>query len=158
RPPEQRAVVLDACSYDYPEDEGTGRILAVITTVLERNDAGITLRVAASAIGPRLDPVPGWQGVRGGNRITAEEIESSVSKPRIRVETDAGGHGTPVLGSVRAGRRGRIAERRRLPDGSIDVTATTAAEYPIELVAETPPLADGRQHTRLVVDGKPRLE
>jgi hypothetical protein len=150
--------ILDERRFDYPEDEGTGRLLAAIHVVLERRGAETTLRVTASAIGAGLDPLPGWQGVRGANRISAEEFGSIVEHDRMRVETTGPDRGAPHLGSAHTGRRGRLPERRLAADGSIDVRAMTAAEYPVELIAETTLAGDGRRRTQLVVDGKPRLE
>jgi hypothetical protein len=157
RPPTPRAVTLDERRFDYLEDEPTGRVLAEIRARLERQGGDAVLRVTASAIGARVDPVPGWQGVRGSNRITAEEIASISANGRLCVETDVDG-AAARRGSARTGRRGRIPERRIGADGSIDVTAQTAAEYPLELIAETAPLGAGVHRTRLVLDGRPRLE
>ena len=118
----------------------------------------MTLRIVAAAIGPRVDAVPGWQGVAGANRITAEEITSILEKRRLRVETDGALLAATLLGDARAGRRGPIPERRVAASRAIDHQAFTDVEYPLELIATTPPLGDGLRRTRLVVDGKPRLE
>jgi hypothetical protein len=152
------AVLLDSRRIDYFEDEGTGRRLAELRVVLERDPGGVSLRIVASAVGPRIDPIPGWQGVSGANRITAEELASILSRGRLSVEVDGVAPGEPGLGTVHGGRRGRIPERRRQPDGEIDFSALTGEVYPLELVAVTPPLGSGVRRTRLLLDGQPRLE
>jgi hypothetical protein len=155
---EPAAFIVDERRLDYAEDEGTGRRLAAIHAVLERRGATIALRVTAAAIGPQVDAIPGWQGIRGANRITAEELGAIVEKGRMRVETDGAGLREPLLGAASPGRRGRVPERRRSAGGSIDVGATTEVDYTLELIAATPPLGNGLRRTRLVVDGVPRLE
>src|SRR5262245_10315686 len=94
------AVILDSRRLDFLEDEGTGRRLADLRVDLERGAGGITVRVVASAIGPRVDAIPGWQGVAAANRITAEEIASILEKNRMRVETDGVADLQPLPGRV----------------------------------------------------------
>jgi hypothetical protein len=152
------AVLLDSRHVDYLEDEGTGRRLAELRLDLACKAGAVSLRIVATAVGPRVDPVPGWQGVAGANRITAEELGSILRRGRLSVEVDGVAPGEPGLGTVHGGRRGHIPERRRRADGEIDFSALTAEEYPLELVAITPPLGSGARRTRLLLDGKSRLE
>jgi hypothetical protein len=152
------AVLLDSRRVDYLEDEGTGRRLAELRLELVREAGAVSLRIVATAAGPRVDPVPGWQGVAGANRITAEELASILRRGRLSVEVAGVAPGEPGSGTVHGGRRGRVPERRRRTDGGIDLDALTCEEYPLELVAITPPLGSGARRTRLLLDGKPRLE
>jgi hypothetical protein len=151
-------VRLDSRRVDYLEDEGTGRRLAELRLELAREAGAVSLRIVATAVGPRVDPIPGWQGVAGANRITAEEFASILRRGRLSVEVDGVAPDEPRFGTVRGGRQGHIPERRRRPDGAIDFDALTGDEYPLELVAITPPLGTGARRTRLLLDGKPRLE
>jgi hypothetical protein len=150
------ALVVDEKRCDYLEDEGTGRCLADIRASLVRRGGALQLRIVAAATGPRVDPVPGWRGVQGANRITAEEIRSIVEQGRMRVVTEGGAD--PAGASIEIGMRGRIPERRRAADGGIDVAGMTDVESPLELVATTPALGEGVRRTRLIVDEQPRLE
>src|SRR5262245_53592917 len=65
---------LDTRRLLFREDEQPSRVVAEVTATLVRDREGaLRLRFLASATGPHVDPAPGWEGVRGVNRITAEE-------------------------------------------------------------------------------------
>ncbi|KAF0245373.1 MAG: hypothetical protein FD180_1688 [Planctomycetota bacterium] len=148
-------VVLDERRLDFTEDEGSGRVVADVRAFLLLEDGRVRLRISASAVGPRVDPVPGFQGIRGANRIAAEELQSILRKERGMLATRRGTGVETERG--REARRGRIPERRLNPDGTLDLDAESREEFPLEAVFETAPPGDGVYTTELVVDGRPRL-
>lgn len=158
---EQRATQAEKSpQFDYHDDRD-GRNLADVELKLERTGANAepSLNIRISAVGPNVDPIPGYRGVRGANRFTAEELELMLSgKHAVRIQTwhqtrDA----TAIEGSLKGGRRGHIPERRLQADGRIDVLAVTRATYPLDVTIDSGTLKLGDQHTDIVVDGIPRL-
>jgi hypothetical protein len=138
-------------------DDHDGRRLADIRVKIVENDGGHSLQLVISAVGPQVQPIPGFAGVRGANRYTAEQIENILTgQLSLVVKTQADDGSAASFGQWRAGRRGPIPERRLRPDGRVDFLAETR-EYPLELVVETANLVEGRQTTELWFDGVPRL-
>jgi hypothetical protein len=141
--------------FDYHDDHD-GRRLADIRLHLVERDGQRSLELVISAIGPQVEPIPGWRGVRGANRHTAEQIENILTgRFSFVVKTEAEG-AAPWFGRWREGRRGTIPERR-LVDGRIDCEAVTPRAYPLELIVETGGVREGKQTTELWFDGVPRL-
>src|SRR5262245_65672435 len=74
-PAERSEETLDAHRLLFREDEHPSRVVAEVTATLVRDRSGaLRLRLLASATGSQVDPAPGWEGVAGVNRITAEEM------------------------------------------------------------------------------------
>lgn len=156
-------------THDFVDDAG-GRLIGDITASLvytppKDDPTGapeLILRVVVSAIGPTVDGVVGYEGIRGGNVITAEQLEQLVSGfiplDVVTVSTHGvtGRHGIEY-GEVRVGQVGRIPMRRLRSDGRIDFDAVSR-EVPLELIIESGPLDDGEHHTVFEVAGLPRLQ
>lgn len=149
--------MLDRSSAPYLEDEGTGRVLAEVRAELVREDDSTRLLLALSAEGPRIDPVPGFAGVRGSNRITARELGRIDVEHALRVETRELASDATVLGESRVARRGAVAERRVDRDGRLDANAFGAPDAVLELAVDSGSLGPGAHETRLQVDGRERL-
>src|SRR5207247_500886 len=117
-----------------------------------------SLALAISAVGSQVEAIPGYAGVRGANRYTAEQIEHILTgRFSFAVTTQAEDGSPPWLGRWHGGRRGPIPERRLRPDGRIDFLAMTRREYPLELLVETDGLVQGLLTTQLWFEGVPRL-
>jgi hypothetical protein len=143
--------------FEYHDDHD-GRRLADIRLKIVEREGRRSLAMVISAVGAQVEPIPGFAGVRGANRHTAEQIENILSgRFSFLVTTEAEDGSAPWLGQWRAGRHGSIPQRRLLPSGRIDVLAVTPREYPLELLIDTKGLVEGRQTTQLWFDGVPRL-
>lgn len=142
--------------FDYRDDHDRRRIADVRVKVVDLGGRR-ALELTISAVGPSVEPMPGFAGIRGGNRQTAEQIDNILSgRFAFAVTTRAEG-AAPVAGTWHGGRRGVILERRLRPDGVIDYFSPTPREYPLELIVNAGPLANGRQSTELSFNGSPRL-
>src|SRR5262245_10943039 len=74
-PPARGESALETRRLLFREDEQPSRVVAEVTATLVRDGEGsLWLRFLASATGSQVDPAPGWEGVAGVNRITAEEM------------------------------------------------------------------------------------
>src|SRR5262245_27680278 len=143
--------------FDYHDDHDGRRLADIRLKVVER-DGRPALALVISAVGPQVEAIPGFAGVRGANRHTAEQIENILTgRFSFVVTTTTEGDSATQLGQWRAGRRGSIPERRLRADGRIDFLGRTPREYPLELIVETAGLARGRQTTELWLDDVPRL-
>jgi hypothetical protein len=132
--------------------------LADIRLKIVEHEERPCLELVISAVGPQVQPIPGFAGMRGANRQTAEQIENILTGHfSFAVKTTAADGSPPRYGTWRAGRRGAVPQRRLGPDGRIDFLAVTPREYPLELIVETGGLGEGRQTTELWFDGMPRL-
>jgi hypothetical protein len=136
----------------YFEDDGGGRILAEVEVRLQRDASGTRLLGAIHAEGPLVDPVPGWTGIHGSNRITARELTALYESGALALTTPDG----DPAGTLHAGRRGAIRERRLRADGSLDLAAASE-EFLLELQFDTPPLPAGRHDFWLRANEVPRL-
>ena len=139
------------------KDDHDGRRLADIRLRLIERDGKRSLEMTIAAVGPSVEPIPGWTGVYGANRHTAEQLEYIVSGRVLFVVKTQSDAASPWQGSWREGRRGAIPERRLGADGRIDFFAVTPREYPLELIADTDGVHEGRQMTELWFNGAPRL-
>jgi len=152
-----RSEPIDEAQLDF-RDNDDGRRDADIRAVLEQRDGEVVLRVVSSAVGPSIEPVRGYRGRSGSNRITAEEIASLLKGRRLSVESRRVGADQVIPGIARAGRSGRVPERRIGADGRIDFEALSALEYPLELVVEIKASGSGLHEALWLVDGSPRLK
>jgi hypothetical protein len=145
--------------FDYHDDRD-GRNLAEVDLKLadQTGDADPSLNIRISAVGPDVDPIPGYRGVKGANRYTAEELDLMLSgKHTVEIQTWQPGALTPIDGSIHAGRRGHIPQRRVMSNGRIDVLAMTRSKYALDLTINTGALKRGAHHTEVVIDDIPRM-
>ncbi len=136
----------------YFEDERSGRVVAEIQVDLHATPRGVELTGRIRATSDVVDPVPGFSGIRGGNRITAREM-TTLHDERALALTDAAGR---TAGTVRPARRGRIAERHVRADGTLDHDAQSE-ELLLELRFDAGPFAEGEHELFLRVHEVPRL-
>ncbi|MCI0637898.1 MAG: hypothetical protein L0Y70_02410, partial [Gemmataceae bacterium] len=154
--PENRTFEERSPVFHYRDDRD-GRALAEIHVRRVERDGEPTVEIVISAEGANIDPVAGYPGVRGANRHTAEAFEHMLSgRFPVRVETRRAG-GETFVGSIRAGRRGTIAERVVGPDGQLEPAAGTPREYPLELVVDTHARGSGSFQTDVLLHGATRL-
>ena len=153
--------LLDEVSADYLEDELTNRVLGAIHVQLRREagpEAGeVRVHVTARADGPNVDPIPGYRGVRGGNHITARELEKLLETGRLKIVTQTAHDNTKHFGTCTPGRRGRIPERRVDENGTLLLNTLSERDYLLEVRARSIPLPAGEHATYLEVNGVPRL-
>ncbi len=143
--------------FDFLDDRDQRR-LAEIRVALVEKEGKPALQVVISAVGPRVDPIPGFRGIRGANRFTAEQLDFILSgKFPIAVRTQSSGGTGTWSGEIRAGKRGRLPERRLLADGRIDYLGVTAREYPLEIIVTTAVNGSAEHTTEILHNQAPRL-
>jgi len=155
-----RPVVLDATFVPFLEDDPIERprILADIGIQLERrkeNEAALVLEI--SAVGPRVEPERGWEGVRGANRKTAQELRALLASDELVLWTMDLGSGETSSCLPFSVRRGRIPLRRAFPDGRIGWNDRTGPEAPLEVRFEVAGLAPGTYRSEVVARGRARF-
>ncbi|MBL8814461.1 MAG: hypothetical protein JNL58_00415 [Planctomyces sp.] len=115
------------------------------------------LKITVSALGPNVEPIAGFRGIRGANRYTAEELELILAgQHKVEIITEFE-NGQSVTGRILNGRSGAIPERRLLPTGRINFLAQTLDEYPLELIIDPQTQSSGRRKTVVIVNGRARL-
>lgn len=148
---------LDTAALEYRDHEGRGANAGVRAT-LERSKEAVVLRLLVSATGPTVEPPPGFEGRRGANVITAEELDMLVTGRRqlrgVTVHPEPQG---PSECRRRVTRYDGLPVRRLLPDGRIDHQALTRRFYPVELALTSRLFGDGVHTSTWTVDGEPRL-
>ncbi|MCI0378649.1 MAG: hypothetical protein L0215_13665 [Gemmataceae bacterium] len=113
--PENRTIEERSPVFHYRDDRD-GRALAEVQVRRVERDGEPAVEIVISAVGSNIDPVAGYPGVRGANRHTAEAFEHMLSgRFPVSVVTHRAG-GEACVGSIRAGRRGALAERVFGPD------------------------------------------
>ena len=143
--------------FDYHDDRD-GRNLADVRLTVKNQSELPTLEILISAVGPNVDPIPGYRGVKGANRYTAEELALMLSGQHdVLVTTSRSALSGLTRGGIQEGRRGRIPQRRLLSSGRIDFAAQTPIEYPLEVKLNTGPISKGTQQTEVLIDGIPRM-
>lgn len=144
--------------FGYHDDHDGRRVADIRLRGVNHDGSRRTLEIVISAVGPDVDAIPGWTGVRGGNRHTAEQIENILTgRFAFDAKTQVEPVSTPLPVQWRSGRRGPIAQRKLGTDGRIDFFAVTPREYPLELIVETDVVAGARHITEMWFDGAPRL-
>jgi hypothetical protein len=154
--------VLDRSRERFLEDERIAepnerRSLAALEAELVGDGRTVELRLEVSAEGAEVDPVPGFAGIRGSNRVTARELTRIGDGGRLEVRTVPRDGGDPRAGSHAVARRGHVPERRLAPDGTVELAGETREEFVLELALRSGPLAPGRYTTEVSVDGRTRL-
>ncbi|MCI0652106.1 MAG: hypothetical protein L0Z55_09500 [Planctomycetes bacterium] len=150
------AQILDEAGFDYsePHDE---RINAAVRAVLRSDPGGMRLEVFVSAVGPYVEPVPGYEWRAGANIITARELESLVAKRRLHGEARRPAGGRTGGTDVRIGESARLPTRRLRLDGSIDYHALTPEPHLLGLRLESTFAGEGTHIAEWRVDGEVRL-
>jgi len=156
-PPLAVPQVLAARVADYVDEGDGGRVHAEIGAELRRAAGGQRLWLRLSATGSRVDPVPGFEGVRGANRITARELGQLLDAGELRLRTRRRGTAAAVDGDFRVTRRGRVPIRATAADGGVDLHAETTQEFVLEVVADSGALGDGEFVAEVLARGVPRL-
>jgi hypothetical protein len=152
-PPKRKA----ATRFDYHDDRD-GRNLADVRLTVNHQSELPTLEILISAVGLNVDPIPGYRGVKGANRYTAEELALMLSGQHdVLVATSRSALTGLTRGAIHGGRRGRIPQRRLLSNGRIDFLGETTDEYPLEVKLNTGPISRGSQETEVLIDGIPRM-
>ena len=148
---------LDTADLAYRDHEGRGANAGVHAD-LERSTEGVFLRLLVSATGPTVEPPPGFEGRRGANIITAEELEMlATGRRQLRGVTVHPAPRDPSECRHHVVRYDRLPVRRLLPDGRIDHQALTRRHYPVELALTSRLFGDGVHTSTWTVDGEPRL-
>jgi hypothetical protein len=160
RPPRAAAVrVLDERDADYREDVDPSRAVARWTARIVREEGPegerTLLRMAFSAVGPRVVPPPGVEGLAGANAITAEEIESILDGGRATARVVRDGR-EQAPGVVRAGEPVLVPVRRVGADGAVSHGPFGGRPLCGEALAEAALDGEGRFAVDVVVDGRVR--
>jgi hypothetical protein len=141
---------------DFHEDEQPSRVVASLAATLTRTARGARLHVTASALGPRVVPPPGFEGVAGSNEIAARELRTLRVGDRCEVLVR---RGDVVVGPgrVRGGRAAPVPIRRLDADGTVRERAGPAETGPVEAVF-TADVPDGGEATvEVSLDGHVRV-
>ena len=102
-------------------------------------------------------PVPGLEGVHGVNLKTAHELHRLLRDDRLSMTVRARDGHAVGGGSVVGVRSERLAARRLLPDGDVDLHARTEAEWPVVVTLRSDPLPAVAASCEVFVDGVSRL-
>lgn len=149
------SAVLDERWADVHEDEDPARIIASLHGVLTLEGDGARLRLAASAVGPRVMPPPGAEHVGGGNLITAEELAGILEQGRAEVRVLR--HGERVAsGTTQAGRTGIVEQRRLSPHAGLRHVAAMGGPMLVEGLFEAQLPGSGQFEVEMHVDGRLR--
>jgi hypothetical protein len=141
---------------DFHEDEDPSRVVASLGATLTRTSRGARLDVTASALGARVVPPPGFEGVAGGNEIAARELRSLLEGERCVVRVLRGG-AVAGHGHARAGRVDRVPTRRLAADGTVREGPRPGEVGPVEAAFVAVIRGDGEAVVEVVVDGKVRV-
>lgn len=156
---------LDGCVVDYRDTHQidvngggrSGRVVATIRAELWQEGAYARLLLYPCALGERVVPMPGFEGVPGGNRMTADELgrlASGDSELRIVVRPRTGAE---VSGDASVSQRGHLPVKRLLPDGTLELSGVEAFERVLELELRTERLAPGDWIAEVYAGGHMRL-
>lgn len=148
-------LLLDERRSGYREDDASDRTVAEIHVRLLGSPNGVRIEIRASAIGPMVDGAEGFGGIRGANRVAAQQIASLLERGTVRVLTYENGSSLPLPGRVAPGRRDRIPERTVGPAG-LELLGSTP-EVLVELVADGAEVGRGTHRTIILAHGVPRL-
>ncbi|MCA8947961.1 MAG: hypothetical protein KDE27_00565 [Planctomycetes bacterium] len=149
------AVVRDRRSALFLEDAVVPRPIARVTAELIERGGVRRARVAVSALGPGVEPLPGLEGVAGANLRTAEELDRLLREAALQLVVRSAGES--LAGRRIAVRWAAVPVCRIGDDGAIDFAARTAREWPVEVTFESPALPSGETWCYLEADGVPRL-
>jgi len=142
--------------HDYREEHGEGRVVAEVGLRLEpRGDGEVELVLEPSALGPLVEPIAGFRGVRGGNHRTAVELERSLADGLSVRTRPRDGSGAALPGRVGQVRRGALPERRLGDDGRIRRASSAPATVSVEL--QSGPVGAGTWTSEVLVEGRVRL-
>ncbi len=136
-------------------DHEDGRATAEIhASLLYDPLAGVRLHIAIASHGPLIEPVYGFRGVRGDNRITAEQLNHILSGELVfEVSTVTPSGPNSQIRTTTVSVFDRLRERRFRADGTIDHLARTVREYPTELIVKTEPLPGGIHMIQALFNG-----
>lgn len=149
--------VLDAVVADYLEDAPGARPIAALGARLLAQGERRWLELVVAARGPRVVPVPGLEGVHGTNLRTAQELHRLLRDGRLRPRLRDGAGREAGAGRVVAVAEEPLPSRRLGADGDVDLHATTAAAWPVEVTLVSDPLPAEAASFELLVDGTARL-
>lgn len=152
-------VLLDALAFEYLDHHEGGRLVAMIDVELARTAEGQgLLRVGPRAVDPNIEPVPGFQGVRGANLLAARELGRLVERGELSLVrfTGEAAEGRPT-GRLLEVERGHLPERRLRDDGRIDWDARTSKLHVAQVLLATDPFGPGRHRIEVHAAGHPRL-
>jgi hypothetical protein len=146
-----------ALRFDYREEHDEGRAVAEVGVWLERCGEGeIELVLEPSALGPLVNPLPGYRGVRGGNERTALELERLLAGGlEVRTRASGGSAAGARPGTIGPSRIGRLPERHLEPDGEILRGESSPLVVAVRLGSG--PLRQGTWTTEVLVSGRVRL-
>ena len=150
-------VPLDERTLVFREDVEPWRAVGEVRAALLAGGEGVRLRVVASAVGPHVDAAPGPEGVRGGNRITAEELDALLARGGLTLRA-LGPHGEPAAaGAPPATRRGPLLVRTIDAAGHVAHVPAGGGALATEAAVESSALAEGISRVEVVADGRVRV-
>jgi hypothetical protein len=150
--------ILARVSHVYRDPHQRQRAVATIALeLLSLPEERYELRLKPSAVGPEIEPTPGFQGVRGANLRTALELDGLLADGSLAIETRPLDDGAALEGGLVSAIRGSLPVRVLARDGSIDWNARTPGSRVLELTLTSGPLPPGRHSTALRVRGNLRL-
>lgn len=154
-PPPER--VLAEARFDYHEEHGTGRVVAEVNATLRSRGDGAELAFSTSALGSLVEPLPGFEHVRGANLQTAFELEALIAENALAIETHSTGSDAAVIeGVLLPVELGTLPQRRMRADGSIDYDAQSPL-LPLTARFVSGALPEGEWRSEVRVYGRVRL-
>jgi len=149
--------VLAETRFDYHEEHGTDRVVAEVNATLRTRGDGVELAFSTSALGSHVEPLPGFEHVRGANMQTAFELEVLLAESALGIETRSTGADAAVFeGDVLPAELGTLPQRRMRADGSVDYDARSPrVPFIVRFVTGALPAGEWRSEVR--VHGRVRL-
>jgi hypothetical protein len=156
-PPPDPDLLVDERTIDFREHAEPGRVVARVRAALVLARDGVRLRIAASATGPRVAAAPGPEGVHGGNRIAAEELDALLRGGALSLRVRGPRGASSAAGESPAVVRGALVVRAMDADGRVAHVAAGGGDLALEATLATGALADGISRVEVVADGRARV-
>lgn len=137
-------------------DADDARTTASVSASVVYAPQGRQVVIRLAAVGPPVEPAPGFEGMLGWNRLSAEALERLADEGAF-MRVDRGNGSELVRCESSHARTSRMPCRRLRSDGTIDFLARTAKSHLVELSVVSPPLPASVRSVELIVQGEPRL-
>jgi hypothetical protein len=144
---------LDRRTIAIREDDEPARLVAEVMARACTDGDAVSFELRASAVGPRVAGAPGPEGLSGGNRITAEELDALIVRSGLVARLD----GRPSVVLAKPGRSGHVVERELSADGRVVHVDGRGRECVLDASFAFDRLADGTHDVEVVADGRVRV-
>ncbi len=152
-PPAPAPRELDRATISIHEDDQPSRLVAQVTAIATGEGDRVAFELRASAVGARVEGAAGFEGLRGGNRIAAEELDALIARGTLVARIDGGA--SVVV--ARPGPAGHVIERTFSDDGRVVHAKAPGRARVLEASFPFTHLANGTHDIEIVADGRVRV-